>query len=215
MAWRMELYHISKCIHTIKCTGYFFTVPKDLESPHMKYYYAMQKHPDDIIITVDDDIVYKNDLVEKLYAAYTRHPLCIAAMRVHKMRFASDGTLLGYNKWKMRDSEHIDEERMDLFATGVGGVLYPPHLMYQNIFDWETIRKTCMKADDVWLKFMQVLNGRKVVLAGKQEALTYIDGTQESGLFNSNVFGEKNDEQIEAVLDFYGKDELVRKLREI
>lgn len=28
MAWRMELYHISKCIHTIKCTGYFFTVPK-------------------------------------------------------------------------------------------------------------------------------------------------------------------------------------------
>lgn len=198
-----------------KLCGVTFVRCKDLKSPHMKYYYAMQKHPEDIVITVDDDIIYREDLIEKLFKTYTRHPMCIAAMRVHRMKFASDGKLLGYNHWKMRDSGHIGEERMDLFATGVGGVLYPPHLMHQDLFDWDVIRQTSLKADDVWLKFMEVLHGTKVVLAARQEALIYIDGTQEMGLFNSNVFGDKNDEQIAAVLDYYGKDELMRRLREI
>ena len=32
-------------------------IPLDLK-PHKKYYYAMQEFPDDIIVTVDDDVIY-------------------------------------------------------------------------------------------------------------------------------------------------------------
>ena len=34
--------------------------------PHKKYYYVMQEYPDSIIITVDDDILYNNIMVEEL-----------------------------------------------------------------------------------------------------------------------------------------------------
>ena len=36
---------------------------EDLHS-HEKYYYAMKKYPNDIIITIDDDIEYNNKLIE-------------------------------------------------------------------------------------------------------------------------------------------------------
>lgn len=34
--------------------------------PHNKYYYAMQKYPDAVVITVDDDSIYRKDTVFSL-----------------------------------------------------------------------------------------------------------------------------------------------------
>lgn len=182
---------------------------EDLKSPHMKYFYTMQKYPDDIIITVDDDIVYRSDLIEKLYEAYKQFPDCVCACRVHRMRLDEEGALLPYRQWKMRSSEFILTPRNDYFATGVGGVLYPPHIMHEDLFRLDIIRETCLKADDVWLKVMELLNGVKVVLADRNQALEYIDDTQQAGLFNNNVGENQNDIQIENVLSHYDREHLL------
>ena len=34
---------------------------------HKKYFYAMQEFPDDIIVTVDDDMYYDTDMIRRLY----------------------------------------------------------------------------------------------------------------------------------------------------
>lgn len=179
-------------------------VCEDLKSPHMKYFFTMQKYPDDIVITVDDDVIYRTDLIEKLYSSYQLYPDCVSALRVHRIRLNEEGEIRPYKKWKLRSSEYVLVPRHDYFATGVGGVLYPPHLLHEDMFRLDIIRETCLKADDVWLKFMELLNDVKVVLADSNKALEYIENTQEGGLFNKNVDCDQNDVQIQALVDHYG-----------
>ena len=176
----------------------------DLKS-HKKYYYSMKDNPNAIIVTVDDDIIYQNDLLEKLLESYKRFPDCVSAMRVHRMKF-KDGKLCSYNEWKQRDKSQILEPMMDLFPTGCGGVLYPPHILHQDVFNKKDIKGLCLNGDDIWLKIMAVKNNKKTVLAAWQEPLEYIDGTQSIGLFNQNVNNNKNDEMLENVINKYFKE---------
>jgi len=93
--------------------------------PHKKYFYTMQKYPDDLVITVDDDIIYNKDLIDNLYKSYNKYPNAVSACRTHLITFDEEGKINPYTKWKFCYSEEIDQPRMNLFATGVGGVLYP------------------------------------------------------------------------------------------
>ena len=142
--------------------------------PHKKYFYAMKQYPEDIIITVDDDVYYTTKLIERLYRSYNQHPKCVSASRVHKITFSISGELLPYNSWQKDYSDRMGRESMRLVATGVGGVLYPPHCLHMSAFDPERIKATCLMADDLWLKVMEVLNGTKVVLASKDRELKII-----------------------------------------
>ena len=154
---------------------------------HTKYFEAMTQNPDDIIITIDDDIRYSNDLVEKLFASYQKHPRCVSALRTHLITFADDGCLAPYNSWRYQSSELVDTPSLLLLATGVGGVLYPPHLLPPETFDREAIRKYCLRADDIWLKFMEMKAGIPVVLAQACEELSFVGNTQTVGLCYDNV----------------------------
>ena len=46
---------------------------------HKKYLYAFISYPDDVIITIDDDIVYDKRMIEDLYNSYLKHLLFIPA----------------------------------------------------------------------------------------------------------------------------------------
>lgn len=179
---------------------------------HKKYFYTMQKYPDDIIITVDDDVLYRRDLIEKLYAAYKLFPDCVCAIRVHRIILNEDGEPLPYTKWKLRNTEYLLQPRNDYLATGVGGALYPPHLFGEETFNAELIKELCYYADDIWLKIMELRSNIRVVLADKNPRLTYTEGTQEVGLFNTNVGENLNDVQLNALLDHYGREELIDRI---
>lgn len=58
----------------------------DIKS-HKKYFYTMQKYPYDIIITIDDDIIYENNTVEILYKNFLKYPNEISAKRVHLIKY--------------------------------------------------------------------------------------------------------------------------------
>lgn len=59
--------------------------------------------------------------------------------------------------------------------------------------------------DDIWLKFMEVMNGTKVVPAVDKRMIVgdMIFNSQVTALWKSNVTGGGNDTQIKAVLDEY------------
>lgn len=192
--------------------GIEFIRTNDNLMPHKKYFYAMQTFPDDIVITVDDDCMYSKNLVKMLYKTHKNHPDCIAAVRVHKMTYGKGKNLYSYNNW-INNYTFRRKPSYTLMATGVGGVLYPPGSIPQRAFDAEAIKKYCLKADDIWLKFMQLLNRRKVVPAPL--SLFYspepyeIENSQEMSLNKENVKECKNDEYIAILKDLYSFDQLV------
>lgn len=182
--------------------------------PHKKYFYSMQEFPEDLIVTVDDDVVYHPKMIERLYKSYTLHPDCVSASRVHKMRFDLFGKILPYNSWH-HNFKRIGIESMRLVATGVGGVLYPPHSVHPLTFNSENIKKISLTADDLWLKIMEVLQGTKVVLASKDATYDIIQESQEKALWITNVDGEGNDVQLNNILEYLGgeRDFVVDSIR--
>lgn len=185
---------------------------KDLK-PHTKYYYAMKNNPDAIIITIDDDIFYHKDIVEKLYNSYKVYPNYISALRTHLITFDKrTNKINSYNNWRQRWSKLVGVPHMRLFATGVGGVLYPPHVMHTDLLNEKIFMELCPVADDLWLKAMQILHNTPCVLASEQRALRYIDNTQDIALNKKNVGESRNDIQLSKILDYYNKKKEYRNI---
>lgn len=184
---------------------------------HKKYYYTMKKYPESIVITVDDDIYYSNDLVERLLKSYIKYPYAVSAIRAHLITFDHNGNIREYKEWKHRCRKD-NKPSLALIATGAGGVLYPPRCMHNEVFNIEMIKKTCLKGDDLWLKMMQVMVNTPVVICDKNCDLKYIENTQETGLFNVNVLEGNNDLQLNNILSSYNKfygeiDILTKRIR--
>ncbi len=162
---------------------------------------ALKEFPNDIIITVDDDLYYDLDIVERLYDSYHRFPKAISALRAHWMKFDTQGKLLPYEQWSKCVSEPLLTPSMRLFATTGGGTLFPPHIFPEETCNADKFMALCGNADDVWFKFMSIMNGVPTVLVSPNKKLQYISSTQEESLWNSNRY--ENDKQIQAVLKEY------------
>lgn len=122
--------------------------PENLR-PHLKYFYTMQKYRDAPIITADDDqIVFKN-FAEILYTSYLKNPNVIHGGRCHLI-LKKANTILPYNKWKW-DCKSINKPSFELFATGVGTVLYPPNILKLSDDDLPMI-KDMLCQDDIFFK---------------------------------------------------------------
>ena len=110
---------------------------KDL-APHLKYFYAMQKYRNLPVITIDDDVLYPLDMVEKLYKAHQENPNCIIARRCFHIT-SSNGKLNSYHDW------------MRHFT----GIVKEPN----NINEIMDIRFD----DDLYLKALEVRKNLKIV----------------------------------------------------
>lgn len=164
--------------------------------PHKKYFYAFQEYPEDLVITVDDDLLYTPDMVETLYHSYLRHPDAVSALRTHLMMYNEQSGILPYASWFMEYSGAVDTPSQQLMCTGVAGALYPVHLFDSHLLNKQAIIENCLYADDIWLKLMEAASDIPVVLVERKKGLQYIDGSQNSALSNMNVIKQKNDEQL-------------------
>ena len=183
----------------------------DLKS-HNKYFYTMQQYPDDLIITLDDDVLYPHDLISKLLLSYQRFPFAVSAGRVHRIVFDPQGFVMPYDFWE-KEIDCYQMPSMELMANGVGGVLYPPGSMVRELFNVEKIQKLCLYGDDIWLKAMQILKGTPVVaIYQDHQHPPIIEGTQKCGLYISNKLQHRNDLYIKNVFYEYSltKERIMR-----
>lgn len=170
--------------------------------PHKKYFYVMQKYPQAVVITVDDDKVYPPELVGELLASYRRHPNCVSAMRAHHMIFDLDGRIRPYREW-FNTCKLFTRPSMCLMAIGAGGILYPPGSLPKDGFDKDAIMATSPRADDLWLKAMEVVNNIQVVLANDGgDRATTIEGTQEDALCKLNQGKGENDIALSKIASY-------------
>jgi glycosyltransferase involved in cell wall biosynthesis/FMN phosphatase YigB (HAD superfamily) len=104
-------------------------------APHKKYFYAMQEYPEALVVTVDDDVVYEENLVETLYEGHVANPHAIICQRANLALFRPDGTLRSYDGWVYDCNYLRGKASYQLLPTGIGGVLYPPHSLPAATFD--------------------------------------------------------------------------------
>ncbi|MDE6728269.1 MAG: hypothetical protein K2J80_10085, partial [Oscillospiraceae bacterium] len=111
-----------------------------------------------------------------------------------------------YANWKNCNSDYIGVPSHKLIAIGCGGILYPPHCLYEEeAFNLDDILACVPRADDLWLKMMETMNDTPVVLAKRYTTLDYIESTQEIRLCDDNVSGNQNDIQFKNALGIYKK----------
>lgn len=178
----------------------------DIKS-HKKYFYAMQEYPEDLIVTIDDDIIYDRNMIDDLYKSFIKHPKAVSAKRVHEITFHDNKKPKPYLEWKIGTKEIIDVESFALIATGCGGILYPPSRLDKRYLEKEIFMNKCLYADDLWLKIMELLQGTPVVLAKSNNyKLKQIWNTECGGLALVNVGGSGNDDQLEAICRHYNID---------
>lgn len=166
---------------------------------------ALKEYPEDLIIIIDDDLIYDLDFIEKLYKGHLMYPEAIIASRVHKIKLNKEGEMLPYEQWGKEADFDIYGIRDDWFFTGGAGTLFPPHIFNEEIFHQEVIQNLCPYADDIWLNIQAAACHVPIVNAASNRYLTYIDGSQEIRLVDINL--TKNDEQLRSLALYY-KEEL-------
>ncbi|PUU88404.1 hypothetical protein, partial [Halanaerobium sp.] len=169
---------------------------------HKKYYYSMKCYPESIIITVDDDTFYPENLVEKLLNAHKKYPKAVCCNLAHLIT-SKNGNIAPYKEWES-GSPGYKGPSFNLIPIGCEGVLYPPNSLNDNVFDKNKIKSICPKADDLWLKSMATINKVKTVKTNKT-SIDYANLlTAKSGSLNSiNVDKDLNDKQLANIIEEY------------
>lgn len=175
---------------------------------------ALKDFPDDIIVTIDDDIHYHRDMLRDLVDMHKRVPNAIIAHRVRKVRLDTP-----YSKWKkykwydfIFKKVHFSHLAMQ---TGVGGVLYPPNSLDRTMLDPALFMDMAPTNDDVWFWIAAVSQGTYVVpLPNGRNHVKGIGKPDKISLkkINLNSGTDRNLEALNKILEHY--PEIKRKLRE-
>jgi hypothetical protein len=122
---------------------------------------ALKDFPNDIIVTVDDDIFYDKNMLRGLLRAHRRRPGVIFGHRVKHLKLGAP-----YRKWKQYRFHRFLikgwRPRFENLQMGVGGVLYPPGSLNTEMLDSEIFMKMAPTVDDVWFWAAAVANGTKI-----------------------------------------------------
>lgn len=151
-------------LETLKAESSIFEVrfdPAEIRS-YKKLIPTLRDFPDDIIVTIDDDIRYHANLLRDLVAMHKRVPDAIVAHRVRKVKPDAP-----YSKWRKYKWYDFIFKRLHfnhyVMQTGVGGVLYPPHSLDEKMLDPSLFMALAPTVDDVWFWAAAVSKGTYVV----------------------------------------------------
>ena len=173
----------------------------DLRS-HKKYYYAFQEFPHDVIITLDDDVIYNSNLIKHLLRTHKKFPFAIICNHASKINIKNK-QILPYARWTNIKKEIGPTN--EIMPIGVGGVLYPPDSMYKDVTDVNTFKEYCINADDIWLNFMCRLKGTLVVKTKYKSNYLPVINLNNSALNTSNIHGGLNDKHFNQLRNYYIK----------
>ena len=176
---------------------------------------SLKAFPNSAIITIDDDLIYDFDLVEKLVESYNRDKSSIHANRLNRISFDKNGHLLSYLDWDSSEMMPCSVDEFYFFTSG-GGTLFPPNIFTQEVFNKDIFMKICPTGDDIWFNAMARLANTKIRKAYTRHpngvdfiSLDYLQSSALSNV-NNNPDNCANDIQIKAV---FGQYKILDKLK--
>lgn len=155
---------------------------------HKKYFYIFQEKRDDIVITVDDDVLYSETLIDDLVCSYKKFPKAISA-RAARIVLKDGEDIAEYKYWDTCVDKYGNMPRMDLCAIGYAGVLYPPSCTNDRWFDLKNIESLTANQDDLWLKYNEIIDQIPVVYVKPDKNDIWIDEAEETALCTINMYG--------------------------
>lgn len=171
----------------------------DLRS-HKKYFYSFKEYANDIIVTVDDDVIYNSKIISELYNTYLLHPNAVCCNLAVDI-LVEDKIVLPYIEWKYTKS--ILTPSYSLLPIGVGGVLYPPKLLCKDVLNVELFKENCFLADDIWLNVMCRMNNTPVVKTKLNSFFLPVFYVNNVALNSINDTLGRNDIQLANVRNYY------------
>lgn len=172
--------------------------------PHSKLIHSLEEYPDFKIVTADDDMIYHHHWLSTLHKEHILYPEDISAYTCRQIKVTGDPlTPRPYREWT-RINDNTNHSHPHYLSIGFTGVLYPPKVFNNEVFNLDAIHKLCPRADDIWFKFMAVLNQKKhrkiKAEFGKE---IYLPFTQSVGLKNTNVKKMGNEDQAKNLMHHY------------
>lgn len=171
---------------------------------YKKFYYTAVENPQAYIVTVDDDIIYAEGMLEKLLKAYKKNPGSIICTRSHWITMRN-GRVLPYDNWvNFNKRKKIPEyPAYGNFFTSGGGTLLPIFMMDKRLFEKDIFMEIAPTADDVWLNFCAWVSGLKIKnVDGILGHVILIKSSSKKGLSLVNLKKNNNDEQIKKVIEY-------------
>lgn len=170
--------------------------------PYRKIMPALAAFPEAHIVTADDDAYYGRRWLEGLVREARLGEREVLCRRAHGIRLDGRGMPLPYIEWDYELRQPEASRRV--FATGVGGVLYPPGLFRGEALNAGLYRAICPTADDLWLYWMALRSGAICRKIGPRRAMALWPGTQRVNLNQINVNQHGNDRRIGNLIARFG-----------
>lgn len=193
-------------LKTLKRIGVTIQFVDDI-GPHTKFLPTLSRYPDDIIITVDDDVYYERNTIEELIHAYWDSDRRSVICREGKCLVKEGNSFRTYSKQPSLSEFSNSPNKLPF---GVAGVLYPPHIFSDEIFNVELIKRLCPKADDIWFGVMELREKINVkYITNNSWTGTSVDRNEEynpavsGALYRQNDIEGQNDTQWKALMDYY------------
>lgn len=175
---------------------------KNLRS-YKKLIPTLVEYPNDLVITVDDDIIYDFNLVELLLAEHIKNPNSICCMD-GRLISGRKGRIDNYSEWQY-SFDQIGPSH-DIIGIGFGGILYFPGCFHSDIAKEELFMDLSPLADDLWFKVMAFLNNTKYKLVSNKNPSyknIVLQSSDLDSLAKFNVIGNNNDTQFRKLLNHY------------
>lgn len=173
---------------------------KDLRS-YKKLIFALKKFPNDLIITIDDDIIYDIEMVEGLLKAHRKYPNTVCCHRSHLITKNQNGKLKPYDYWK--HNAFTEEPSLYLVATGVAGILYFPGCFDGEVFNEDVFMKEAPTVDDLWFKVMTLINNVPVYNPDAGLELIPTKASKIGDLGKINCVDKENDLSLSRLINRY------------
>ena len=185
----------------------FRFVPENIRG-HKKYYYVFREYPDNKVITMDDDLIYPRDAIERLLALSYQYPKSVCGNVIRKIAKVGN-RFLAYKEWEKVVAMSPEASNRNM-AVGCGGICYPSRWYDDTLFDLQLIKIHSPFADDLWLKANELRLNVKVAGGGNfYPRPIELPGTQSNSLQRrNNGKSNLNDEQWAALNRIWKLDEL-------
>ena len=179
----------------------------DLKSSQRKLIHSLKKYPEDVIVTSDDDMIYRKNWLELLYKEHQKTPDHIIGNRTKYIRFKS-GAITHYREWTYPKSGKLND--FAIVAVGAWGILYPPHCMDERVHDAVLFNKLSPFSDDLWFKALGLLRGTKTRQAEElpNEPIPLL-GSQKNALKKINIKKDQNIRQWIALSEHFRLDDIL------
>lgn len=199
--------NLPKTLKNLKQSGLEIIYCEDI-GPHTKLIPALERFPNNVIITLDDDVLYNWKTIEELYVGYLNSDKKSVICHWAALPEKNNNIYIPYNEWK--DDKYGNKHSL-LSPFGVAGVLYPPNIFDNEIFNKEIIRKYCKQADDIWFWIMEVRCGINISIVEHSSFMLnknvnnleqWLENNSNSLYFQNCLHGGNNSQLLD-LLNYY------------